>query len=68
MSLHGQMYRRREPKKARNLETLFGLVRYFRSLYRSAQGTYCCPLEPSVGLWADRFSLNLLSLGPAWRR
>lgn len=63
VSLNGQTFRRREPKQARNLETLFGPVRYFRSLYRSAQGAYCCPLDLALGLLQDRFSLNLLSLG-----
>jgi hypothetical protein len=57
-----QIYRRRDNKQARNLETLFGPLRYFRSYYRADKGGVY-PLDTALGLLSDRLSLNLLSLG-----
>jgi hypothetical protein len=55
---------RRAPAQARNLSTLFGVVRYFRTYYREVakkkrRGFY--PLDVALGLTADRFSWNVLS-------
>lgn len=60
--INDQTYRRSKSLKARNLETLFGPVRYFRTLYRGDKGG-CCPVDNTLGLLGDRLSLNLLSLG-----
>jgi len=56
---------RRAPAQARNLSTLFGVVRYWRTYFREVakakrRGFY--PLDVALGLTADRFSWNVLSL------
>ena len=60
----GRVYRRR-PAVARNLTTLFGTVRYWRTYMRevsgSGSGSGYHPLDLSLGLGADRFSWNVLS-------
>jgi hypothetical protein len=55
---------RRAPAQGRNLSTLFGVVRYFRTYFREVakkkrRGFY--PLDLALGLTADRFSWNVLS-------
>ncbi len=55
---------RRAPVQARNLSTLFGVVRYWRTYFREVakkkrRGFY--PLDAALGLTADRFSWNVLS-------
>ena len=55
---------RRAPAQARNLSTLFGVVRYWRTYFREVakkkrRGFY--PLDVALGLTADRFSWNVLS-------
>ncbi len=58
----GREYRRR-PAIARNLATLFGPVRYWRTYMREvrAGGSGYHPVDLSLGLGADRFSWNVLS-------
>ncbi|MBX3246691.1 MAG: hypothetical protein KF901_05855 [Myxococcales bacterium] len=55
---------RRAPRIARNLTTLFGTVRYWRTYVRGkgsgARGGYH-PLDLALGLGADRLSWNVLS-------
>jgi len=56
---------RRAPTQARNLSTLFGVVRYCRTYFREVakkkrRGFY--PLDVALGLTAERFSWNVLSL------
>jgi hypothetical protein len=53
------------PAQARNLETWFGVVRYFRTYMREVgegahRGFY--PLDLTLGLTADRVSMTLLSV------
>ena len=55
---------RRAPAQARNLSTLFGVVRYWRTYFREVakkkrRGFY--PLDVALGFTADRFSWNVLS-------
>jgi hypothetical protein len=55
---------RRAPAQARNLSTMFGVVRYRRTYFREVakkkrRGFY--PLDVALGLTADRFSWNVLS-------
>lgn len=61
----GQKFRRR-PAQPRNLNTFFGVVRYWRTylLGRATAGVRrgFHPLDAKLGLTADRLSLNLLSL------
>jgi hypothetical protein len=59
---------RRAPAIPRNLTTAFGVVRYWRTYMREAaegerRGFH--PLDLSLGLTADRFSWNVLTLS-AW--
>lgn len=56
------VYRRR-PAVGRNLTTLFGTVRYWRTYMRQVSGSDSGyhPLDLSLGLGADRFSWNVLS-------
>lgn len=58
----GREYRRR-PAIARNLTTLFGTVRYWRTYMREVSGSDSGyhPVDLSLGLGADRFSWNVLS-------
>lgn len=65
--VEGRRYKRR-PAKARNLMTVFGVVRYFRTYVRGPQvkngqrrGFH--PLDALLGLTKDRFSMGVLSLG-----
>jgi len=56
---------RRAPAQARNLATLFGVVRYTRTYMREVaaqdrRGFH--PLDVALGLHADRFSGNVLSI------
>jgi hypothetical protein len=56
---------RRAPAQARNLETWFGVVRYFRTYLREVgegphRGFY--PLDVRLGLTADRVSMTLLAV------
>jgi hypothetical protein len=56
---------RAAPAQARSLATMFGVVRYARTYMRQVgdsarRGFY--PLDASLGLLADRFSWNVLSL------
>jgi hypothetical protein len=67
LEMDGQRYGRRRAQ-ARNLETRFGVVRYWRTYFRrllegtsDREGVY--PLDRALGLTADRFSFGLLSLG-----
>ena len=57
----GQTYTLR-PAQARNLSTLFGVIRYFRSYLRGAHGHGYHPLDRELGLTTDRLSMNVLSL------
>lgn len=55
---------RRAPAQARNLATLFGVARYWRTYFREVakkkrRGFY--PLDAALGFTADRFSWNVLS-------
>jgi hypothetical protein len=47
----------------RNLNTLFGVVRYFRTYLRAKSGGGHYPLDAELGLTQDRLSFGLLSLG-----
>ena len=58
---NGQTYTRR-PAQARNLDTLFGVVRYFRTYLRGKDGHGYHPLDAKLGLVRDRVSMNVLSL------
>jgi hypothetical protein len=57
---------RRGVLKARNLETLFGVVRYWRRHMRPAnsddEGGGFFPLDVAVGLSSDRFTMGVFSL------
>lgn len=57
----GRRYQRRPPQ-ARNLNTSFGVVRYFRTYLRGPDGAGFYPLDAQLGLTADRMSMHLLSL------
>jgi hypothetical protein len=65
VNIDGRRYQRRPPQ-ARNLNTLFGVVRYWRTYLRGPltptgrSGFH--PLDVKLGLTADRMSMNLLSL------
>ena len=59
----GERRFRRAPAQGRNLSTLFGVVRYVRTYLREVGGGGGFhPLDAELGLSADRFSLNVLSL------
>jgi len=67
VEVNGQRYNRRPPK-GRNLMTLFGVVRYFRTYLRrrstykgSRSGQF--PTDALLGLTKDRTSMGILSLG-----
>ena len=56
---------RRAPAQARNLNTWFGVVRYWRTYMREATGkniTGYHPLDLDPGLTADRVSMSLLAI------
>ena len=57
----GKTYRRR-PEQARNLNTFFGVVRYFRIYLRGPDGSGFHPLDALLGLTADRISMHLVSV------
>jgi hypothetical protein len=57
----GRTYRRR-PAQPRNLNTIFGVVRYFRTYFRGPHGSGFHPLDVALGLTADRMSMNVLGL------
>jgi hypothetical protein len=65
IELDGKRFRRRPPQ-ARNLNTFFGVVRYWRTYLRGppdAGGRHGFhPLDAKLGLTADRMSIHLLSL------
>lgn len=50
------------PAKPRNLSTMFGPIRYWRSYLRGKGGQGFHPLDAELGLTTDRLSLNLLSV------
>lgn len=50
------------PAQPRNLSTLFGPIRYWRSYLRGPLGQGFHPLDAELGLTTDRLSMNLLSL------
>ena len=58
----GHLYQRRAAQP-RNLETLFGVVRYFRTYLRGHNGHGYYPLDRELGLCHDRISMNVLSVG-----
>jgi len=56
---------RRAPARARNLMTLFGVIRYWRTYMREVSNSPrrgYHPLDVSLGLTADRVSWNVLSM------
>ena len=57
----GHTYQRRAAQP-RNLDTLFGVVRYFRTYLRGKNGHGYYPLDRELGLCHDRISMNVLSL------
>lgn len=54
---------RKDKAQPRNLNTLFGVVRYFRTYLRAKSGPGHYPLDAELGLTQDRLSFGLLSLG-----
>ena len=61
--LSGRRYRR-DKAQPRRLNTLFGVVRYFRTYLRSATGGLGhYPLDAELGLTEDRVSFGVASLG-----
>jgi hypothetical protein len=65
VEIGGKRYHRRPPQP-RNLNTWFGVVRYFRTYLRgpgTKEGrTGMHPLDVKLGLTADRLSMNVLSV------
>ena len=57
----GRVYRRRPPQP-RNLDTIFGVLRYFRTYLRGPDGHGYHPVDLALGLTTDRLTMNLLSL------
>jgi hypothetical protein len=53
---------RRGLAQPRNLNTFFGVVRYFRTYLRGPAGRGYYPLDIALGLTADRMSMMVLSL------
>ena len=51
----------RRPAQPRNLTTMFGVVRYFRTYMMGSNGHGYHPLDVALGLTADRMSMNVLS-------
>lgn len=62
LMLEGRWYSRNQAQP-RNLNTLFGVVRYFRTYMRGESGQGHYPLDAELGLLQDRLSMGLLSLG-----
>jgi hypothetical protein len=60
--LEGRVYRP-DKEQPRNLNTLFGVVRYFRMYLRASSGAGHYPLDAELGLTQDRLSFGLLSMG-----
>lgn len=60
--LAGRKYQRASVE-SRNLNTIFGAVRYFRTYMRTKGGRGHFPLDAELGLTQDRMSFGLLSLG-----
>lgn len=58
---NGKTFRRR-PAQARNLNTVFGVVRYFRTYLRGPNGQGFHPLDAALGLTSDRMSMTVLGL------
>ena len=54
---------RKDKAQPRNFNTLFGVVRYFRTYMRATAGAGHYPLDAELGLTQDRLSFGLLSLG-----
>lgn len=52
----------RKPAQARNLNTTFGVVRYWRTYMRGSNNAGFHPLDAELGLTADRISFNLLAV------
>jgi hypothetical protein len=63
MVIDGREHRRDKEPQPRNLNTLFGVVRYFRTYLRAKSGGGHYPLDAELGLTQDRLSFGLLSLG-----
>lgn len=53
---------RRGDAQPRNLNTLFGVIRYFRTYLRAESGPGSYPLDAQLGLTQDRMSMGLLSV------
>lgn len=53
----------KDKAQPRNLNTLFGVVRYFRTYLRAKAGRGHYPLDAELGLTQDRLSFGVLSLG-----
>jgi len=53
----------KDKEQPRNLNTLFGVVRYFRTYLRAKSGRGHYPLDAELGLTKDRLSMGVLSLG-----
>ena len=61
----GERVFRRAPAQARNLNTLFGIVRYWRLYMREVIDGECRgfhPLDAALGLTSERISMNVLAL------
>lgn len=63
MVIDGREHRRDKEPQPRNLNTLFGVVRYVRTYLRAKSGGGHYPLDADLGLTQDRLSFGLLSLG-----
>ena len=62
---HGGRAFRQAPAQARNLTTIFGVVRYWRTYMREIADEGCRgfhPLDLRLGLTADRISISVLAL------
>lgn len=57
----GRTFRKR-PAQARNLVTIFGVVRYFRTYMLGPAGHGYHPVDVALGLTTDRISMTVLSL------
>jgi hypothetical protein len=53
----------KDKEQPRNLNTLFGVVRYFRTYLRAKSGRGHYPLDAELGLTQDRLSVGVLSIG-----
>ena len=58
----GENIYRRRPAQPRNLNTVFGVVRYFRTYMRGSKGSGYHPLDIALGLTSDRMSMTVLGL------